>query len=185
MPCGDGMKGFQALEGCLDKADTMVSLNYEICNFFFFSQGTWWLKNVTYMTCLQHLRLKKSKLLVSVAKQAVFLDEPDTSFKRVPIYWLGKKKILSLEEPMHLVKTGLLGNWKESNWFFVCLCVPAKEWGKVSFTINASLFPRSAPLEKTSFSEVTLMSLTNRTLEDKFNKQNPGLTSHWMIAAPG
>lgn len=38
---------------------------------------------------------------------------------------------------MHLIKTGLLGNWKESNWFFVCLCVPAKEWGKVSFTINA------------------------------------------------
>ena len=35
-------------EGCLDKADIMVSLNYEIFNFFFFSQGTWWLKNVTY-----------------------------------------------------------------------------------------------------------------------------------------
>ena len=48
MACGDGMKGFQALEGCLDKADIMVSLNCEIFNFFFFSQGTWWLKNVTY-----------------------------------------------------------------------------------------------------------------------------------------
>lgn len=72
---------------------------------------------MSYMTRLQPLRLKKkSKLLVSVAKEVVFLDEPDKSFKRFPIYWFRKikkkKKILSLEEPMNLVKTGLLGNWK-------------------------------------------------------------------------
>lgn len=168
MPCGDGMKGFQALEGCLDKADTMVSLNYEICNFFFFfSQGTWWLKNVTYMTCLQHLRLKKkSKLLVSVAKQVVFLDEPDTSFKRVPIYWFRKKKILSLEEPMHLVKTGLLGHWKENNCFFVCVyvCV-CKGMGEGQFYNQCLFVPKVGTFRKDFLFWSHL---------DELNKQNPG-----------
>ena len=99
---------------------------------------------------------------------------------------LGEKKFffLLLEEPMHLVKTNLLGNWKENNCVFFFW--QRNEGRSVLQSINDSLFPRSAPLEKTSFSEVTLMSLTNRTLEDKFNKQNPGgLTSHWRTAAPG
>ena len=85
---------------------------------------------MSHMTCLQPLRLKKkSKLLVSVAKEVVFLDEPDKSFKRFPIYWFRKikKKILSLEEPMNLVKTGLLGNWKEKKYIYIYIYILAKE----------------------------------------------------------
>ena len=91
MASGDGVKGLQALEGSQDKANLMVSHNYEICNFFFFPHkecGDW---RMSHMTCLQPLKLKKkSKLLVSVAKEVVFLDEPDKTFKRFPIYWFRK-----------------------------------------------------------------------------------------------
>ena len=99
------------------------------------------------MTCLQPLRLKKkSKLLVSVAKEVVFLDEPDKSFKRFPIYWFRKikKKILLLEEPMNLVKTGLLGNWKEKKkkYIYIYIFWQRNEGRSVLQSINDSLFPR-------------------------------------------
>ena len=91
-----------------------------------------------------------------------------------------KKKILSVEDPMNLVKTGLLGNWKENIYIYIYR--QRNEGRSVLQSINDSLFPRLAPLEKTSFSEVTLISLTNRTLEDKFNRALEDL--HWMTTAP-
>lgn len=81
---------------------------------------------------------------------------------------------------MHPVKTDLFGNWKENNFFF--FCGRAMREGQISLkkiqSINDSLFPRSAALEKTSNSEVTSMSLTNRILEDL---QVSDDSSSWLI----
>lgn len=69
-----------------------------------------------------------------------------------------KNKFLLLPlDPMHLVKTGLPGNWQENNFSFDRGIRESQTSLQKYYQSMYCLFSRSALLEKTSCSEVTLM----------------------------